>query len=162
MGKFQLNLRRQSIVLVSLVMVVMLSLTIFRLTEAVELSAVNVAFRVRGPLKPASPVVIVAIDDNTFDINGLQWPWPRTYFAQIVDRLKAGGAQLIAFDVFFFEPEALGQPATYTVQGDTLSSIAARVYGDPNAWPRILAANAGQIRNPNLIEPGETLVLPAR
>src|SRR3989304_4830377 len=68
---------------------------------------------------PASPVVIVAIDDNTFGNTRLQWPWPRTYFAQMVDRLAAGGAKVIAFDVFFSEPEDAGKPAPYTVQGET-------------------------------------------
>src|SRR3989338_4352105 len=124
MGK--LNLRRQSVVLVSIIMVAMMAATIFPVIDAPELGAINLAFRLRGPVEPASPVVIVGIDDNTFAINNLQWPWPRTYFAQIVDRLKAGGARLVAFDVFFFDPESFGQPATYTVQGDSLSSIAAK------------------------------------
>jgi adenylate cyclase len=157
MGRLLSSLRRQSVVLVAVVMVVMLSLTIFRLMEAAELSATNVAFRIRGPEKPASPVAIVAIDDTTFDINGLQWPWPRTYFAQIVDRLKAGGAKLIAFDVFFFEPEALGQPASYTVQGDTVSSIAAQ-FNVPS----------GDIITANNLDPtgklcaGQTLTIPTQ
>jgi len=46
--------------------------------------------------------------------------------------------------------------------GDTLSSIAANVYGDPRAWHRIAVANAATIPNPNLILPGEVLVLPDR
>jgi len=54
----------------------------------------------------------------------LQWPWPRTYFAQIVDRLATAGARVIALDVFFFEPEEFGKPATYIVQGEMLKQIA--------------------------------------
>ena len=44
--------------------------------------------------------------------------------------------------------------------GDTLSGIAAQVYGDANAWPRIFEANKDQIKNPDLIYPGQNLRLP--
>jgi nucleoid-associated protein YgaU len=50
--------------------------------------------------------------------------------------------------------------ATYTVQaGDTLASIASRELGDPLAWFDILQANP-QIKNPDLIYPGQVLELP--
>ena len=50
---------------------------------------------------------------------------------------------------------------TYTVvAGDSLSKIAKRVYGDANQWRRIFDANRDQIENPDLIHPGQTLVIP--
>lgn len=52
-------------------------------------------------------------------------------------------------------------PRIYEVRpGDTLTDIAARVYGNGAAWPQIVAANPGQIADPNQIFPGERLVLP--
>jgi nucleoid-associated protein YgaU len=49
----------------------------------------------------------------------------------------------------------------YTVRkGDTLSSIAARVYGDANAWRRIFDANRDRLPNPNRITPGVRLRIP--
>lgn len=42
--------------------------------------------------------------------------------------------------------------------GETLSAIAARVYGDANRFGEIAKAN--KIRNPNLIRPGQKLVIP--
>jgi endoglucanase len=49
----------------------------------------------------------------------------------------------------------------YVVQsGDTLSSIAQKVYGDATAWRRIAAANASQVPNPDVIRPGQRLTLP--
>jgi nucleoid-associated protein YgaU len=46
----------------------------------------------------------------------------------------------------------------YTVQrGDSLWAIAQRLYGDGSLWPYLFAANADQIRNPNLIFPGQVL-----
>lgn len=47
-------------------------------------------------------------------------------------------------------------------QGDTLSGIAARAYGDPNEWPRIFSANQSALKSgsPDLIYPGEIINIP--
>ena len=150
-GRLRFAVRRRSIVLVAIVMVVMLSATIFGLLDALELGAVNWAFRRRGPQPPASPVVIVAIDDLTFRFNGLQWPWPRTYFAQIVDRLVEGGAKVIAFDVFFFEPEDAGKPATYTIQDETLAEIARRYGVTEEEIQQASGLERGESLNPGVL-----------
>jgi nucleoid-associated protein YgaU len=50
---------------------------------------------------------------------------------------------------------------TYTVvQGDSLSKIAKREYGDANKWRQIYQANKDVIENPDLIEPGQNLIIP--
>ena len=50
---------------------------------------------------------------------------------------------------------------TYTVvQGDSLSKIAKREYGDANKWRQIYQANRDVIENPDLIEPGQNLIIP--
>jgi nucleoid-associated protein YgaU len=49
----------------------------------------------------------------------------------------------------------------YTVQeGDTLFGIAELFYGDGNQWPRIWNANRAQIPDPDVIFPGQVLVIP--
>ncbi len=50
----------------------------------------------------------------------------------------------------------------YTVQqGDTLSSIAQKVYGDSNQWHEIYIANTQVIgNNPNFLSPGIALYIP--
>lgn len=54
-----------------------------------------------------------------------------------------------------------GQDQTYVVvSGDSLSKIAKRYYGDANKWPRIHEANRDQIKNPDLIHPGQRLKIP--
>jgi nucleoid-associated protein YgaU len=64
------------------------------------------------------------------------------------------------------EPEAAPAPAapsqeTYVVQsGDTLSAIAQRFYGDANAYMRIFESNRDKLDNPDLIQPGQELVIP--
>jgi len=120
----KLDLRRQSVISSLVVVTLLLMATVLGLLKTPELRAVGFAFRLRGRQPPTSPVVIVAIDDNTFANTNMQWPWPRIYFAQMVDRLAAGGARVIAFDVFFSESEGFGKPATYTVQGESLKDIA--------------------------------------
>jgi LysM repeat protein len=53
--------------------------------------------------------------------------------------------------------------AKYTVRsGDTLSSIALRVYHDPGAWPVLYWANRNQVRWANSIQVDEVLTVPAR
>ncbi len=49
----------------------------------------------------------------------------------------------------------------YTIQsGDTLSSIARKVYGSPRKWRDIYKANKETIKNPNKIYKGQVIVLP--
>ena len=55
----------------------------------------------------------------------------------------------------------MGTDQTYTVvSGDSLSKIAKRYYGDANQWHRIHEANRDQIKNPDLIHPGQKLRIP--
>jgi len=54
-----------------------------------------------------------------------------------------------------------GQSQSYVVvAGDSLSKIAKRYYGDANKWNRIYEANRDQIKNPDLIHPGQQLRIP--
>lgn len=51
---------------------------------------------------------------------------------------------------------------TYTVaKGDSLSRIAKHLYGNANRWRDIFEANRDQLDNPDLIQPGQVLKLPA-
>lgn len=50
----------------------------------------------------------------------------------------------------------------YTVQpGDSLSKIARQFYGDPNAYMKIFEANTDQLDDPNKIQVGQELTIPA-
>ena len=50
---------------------------------------------------------------------------------------------------------------TYRVEeGDTLTSIAERFYGDGNAYNRIWEANRDKLDNPDVIQPGQELNIP--
>lgn len=55
------------------------------------------------------------------------------------------------------------QMAPYTVKrGDTLWDIAGVKLGDPQKWPLLFALNQNQIKNPDLIYPGQVLTIPQK
>src|SRR5215469_7151290 len=51
-----------------------------------------------------APVRVVDIDDDSLERFG-QWPWPRTLFAELLNRLGELGAAAMAFDILFVEPD---------------------------------------------------------
>lgn len=46
--------------------------------------------------------------------------------------------------------------------GDSLSKIAKSEYGDAGAWKAIFEANKDQIKDPDLIHPGQKLKIPPK
>jgi nucleoid-associated protein YgaU len=57
---------------------------------------------------------------------------------------------------------AAAKKRVYVVQpGDSLSKIAKEVLGDASRWPEIFEANKDQIKDPNLIHPGQELRMPS-
>ena len=61
-------------------------------------------FKARGKVKIVAPVVIVAIDDESFSQMPERWTWPRNYYATAIKNLKKWGAKVITFDMLFSEP----------------------------------------------------------
>lgn len=57
--------------------------------------------------------------------------------------------------------ESAPEYKTYTVEkGDALWLIAKKVYGNGSLYPKIYEANKEKITNPNLLYPGQVLVIP--
>ncbi|MEH6525980.1 MAG: adenylate/guanylate cyclase domain-containing protein [Sneathiella sp.] len=52
------------------------------------------------------PVVVIDIDENSL-LNLGQWPWPRSYLAQLVTNATQKGAAVIGFDILFAEADRL-------------------------------------------------------
>jgi len=51
---------------------------------------------------------------------------------------------------------------TYTVQaGDSLSKISKQFYGNANEYMKIFDANKDQLKDPNMIKPGQVLKIPS-
>ncbi|MGE0028087.1 MAG: CHASE2 domain-containing protein [Thermoleophilia bacterium] len=68
-----------------------------------EGDTVDLRFELRGDHRPAD-VVVVGIDDVSFGELRKRWPFPRVLHARAIDRLHAGGARVIVYDVQFTEP----------------------------------------------------------
>lgn len=51
-------------------------------------------------------LLIIAIDDHSLQQLG-QWPWPRSTHARLLDRLREAGAERVALDLMFIEPDHL-------------------------------------------------------
>lgn len=69
-----------------------------------ELDTVDARFSLRGEQDPPDDVIVVAIDDATFDDLDQQWPFPRSLHGRVLDRIRAGGPRAIGYDVQFTEP----------------------------------------------------------
>lgn len=73
-----------------------------------------------------------------------------------IDPLYADLTADITIDASLKVPET-----TYTVAaGDSLSKIAKHFYGDASKYMKIFEANKDQLKNPDLIKPGQTLRIP--
>ncbi|MGY0561201.1 LysM peptidoglycan-binding domain-containing protein [Luteimonas sp. A277] len=56
-----------------------------------------------------------------------------------------------------------GQPMGQThtvVEGESLSAISKKLYGNANRWEEIFEANRDQLDDPDLVRPGQTLRIP--
>jgi adenylate cyclase len=73
------------------------------LLRPLELDSVDARFGLRGTQPTPEDFLIVEIDDATFQALDTQWPFPRSLHAAAIDRLTAGGARAIAYDVQFSE-----------------------------------------------------------
>ncbi len=80
-----------------------------RVLGRTELQTIDARFSIRGRRPPPRNIVLVQIDNTTFQEltnAGLQseWPFPRRYDAAVIDRLRRAGAKAIAIDIEFAHP----------------------------------------------------------
>ena len=78
-----------------------------QLLERLDSLGYDLALRTRiltHQINPRTPVAIIDIDDKSLREEG-RWPWSRNKLAQLVTALKQQGVAVIAFDMFFAEPE---------------------------------------------------------
>lgn len=69
-----------------------------------ELQVIDTHFSIRGASPPPRDVAVVGVDATTLKELRTRWPFPRKLDAQVINRLHADGAKLIAFDVVFGDP----------------------------------------------------------
>ena len=110
---------------------------------------------------PAYPVRIVDIDEASLKRFG-QWPWPRTRLADMIEKLHAAGAKVIALDLVLAEPDRLspaelarhfaGVPelAALTERAKTLPSNDARLAAAIATAPVVLGFAADKGASPSV------------
>jgi len=76
----------------------------FVFLQNIEQRSLDARFNLRGARLPDPRIVIVDIDEKTLQRVGA-YPIARSAYAQMVDRLHADGARIVAFDVTFPTPE---------------------------------------------------------
>jgi len=90
------------------VLITLFSLFIYSLDlpffELLESKAYDFKVSLRDPRPVSGQVVIVAIDEPSLKREG-RWPWPRSRYARLVDKLTESGAAVIGFDFLFPEKE---------------------------------------------------------
>lgn len=106
------------------------------------------------------PVVILAIDEPSFQQMQVQWPFPRRLHAQVLERLKVDGARAVGFDMVFAEPSSPeddaaleqairgGPPVVLAASRERTESANASLWSEVMPLERFLAAGAlpGQVQ----------------
>ncbi len=76
--------------------------------ERLEYWAFDRLFEIRGVRAPTAPIVIVSIDEASFQELNAQWPFPRKWHGQLVERISADGPLAIGLDLIFDTPSRFG------------------------------------------------------
>jgi len=87
------------------------STTLFDFLKRFEYNTLDTRFRYRPAhdTPPDPRIVVVAVDQRSQEILG-KWPFPRTYFGQMLDALHDDGARVAAFDITFDKPDQTAAP----------------------------------------------------
>lgn len=73
--------------------------------EAFEAKTYDLRFKsLRGAVTPSTDIAIIAIDDKSIAELG-RFPWTRTQYVRLLDRISAADAKVLLVDAFFSEKE---------------------------------------------------------
>jgi adenylate cyclase len=74
------------------------------LLRTLEAQSVDARFAVRGPQAMPGEIVVVGVDDATFDeLPNTRWPFPRSLEGKVIENLTNAGAKAVAVDIQFTE-----------------------------------------------------------
>ena len=120
--------------------------------HALEFKTFDLWTSLAAPHRSRLPVVVLAIDEPTFQEVQQRWPFPRSLHARLLDRLREDGATAVGFDVVFADPSAPEQDAAFA-----LSLAAATAAG----LPVVLASAREKIDSASATLWTDVLPLPA-
>jgi len=102
--KYFLSINSFSITFVIILLVIFLFLSGIPILDLIELKTFDLRFKWRGIKTPSPAIVTAVIDEESLDKEG-RWPWPRSKIADLIRKISEDGAKVIAFDIFFTEPD---------------------------------------------------------
>ena len=104
--------------------------------QGLERTAYDTGVKLRSRT-PSDRIAVIAIDDQSIQNLG-RWPWPRTLHAQLIDKLRAGGAKVIV---------------QAELSSEKIASILTHAMNDPEKLARMAAAakQAGKPDAANLL-----------
>lgn len=112
------------------------------LGEFLENRALDFAYQWRSPQPAVTDILVVGIDEASFQELRRAWPWPRSWHARLIRRLQAAGARLIAFDVVFAEPTSPSEDEALATAlreaGNVVLAKTIEVVSDPRFRRQIL------------------------
>ncbi|MBI4795191.1 MAG: adenylate/guanylate cyclase domain-containing protein [Deltaproteobacteria bacterium] len=99
--KFLQGARGRGLLVGLLTFLLLAPLSLSNLGQALENLGLDLGYRLRSVQPPPPELLIVGIDEASFQELRRPWPWPRRLHAELIRRLAAAGASLIIFDVIF-------------------------------------------------------------
>src|SRR4051794_33294915 len=110
-----------------------------------ERETLKTRFDVRGT-EGVEGLVVVGIDADSFTDLDHNWPFPRSYHAQVVRELHKAGVRAIIYDVQFTEPTKRREDlALYDAIGDAGGAILATSESDGHGNTRVLGGDGNLI-----------------
>ncbi|MGL1894197.1 MAG: adenylate/guanylate cyclase domain-containing protein [Spirochaetaceae bacterium] len=106
-----------------IILVVFISVLNFPLSGILELNTQTLRAKTLGYNEVTAPIVILAIDDASFEKINIRWPWPRQILAEAIIKLKDDGAKVIGLDIMLGE-------SGYTLEEDEALTNAIKYAGN--------------------------------
>ena len=71
--------------------------------DSLDMLLLDRAFRIRGPVTPPDNIAIIAVDEESYNAKGVSVlrPWPRSMYAELLEKLKAAAPEKIIIDYRF-------------------------------------------------------------
>jgi adenylate cyclase len=137
--------------------------------QALEFKVFDLFTVLAAPHRSVVPVVILAIDEPSFQQLGQNWPFPRSLHARLLERLHADGAVAIGMDVVFADPsteteDAALERAIATATPVVLASSREKVdSGNATLWTEVRPLqrllDAGALAGDAIVEPDDDFVV---
>jgi adenylate cyclase len=121
--------------------------------EAFEAKTYDLRYKsLRGAVTPSADIAIIAIDDKSIAELG-RFPWTRSEYVRLLDRLSAAGAKVVLFDAFYSEKETPAKDRSFATAikraGNVVLAVPfdfdkqLRVIGSTHSLPEIEGVAAG-------------------